>query len=146
MTSLALPVSIHFSLSFGSTFLANSAQCGQLNEAYSRIVIGASGLPSTRSCGATASRPAASAGGFGACAAAGTMPATAATNSSANQISRIGTFLLPDVDINRFAPPTQRPPPPVHGHRVSFETRPPGAPQDRLARLEETHDADAMLQ
>src|ERR1700730_5779050 len=60
MTNLALPFSIHFSLSFGRTLTANFAQCGHVRDSYSIIVIGASGLPRIRSSGCTVSALAAS--------------------------------------------------------------------------------------
>src|SRR6185437_11211061 len=43
----ALPVSIQFFFNCGRVVLSNSAQCGQVSEPYSMIVIGASALPST---------------------------------------------------------------------------------------------------
>jgi hypothetical protein len=50
---LALPVSIQSFLIRGSATAWNLAQCGQVSEAYSIIVIGASGLPMTRSVSAS---------------------------------------------------------------------------------------------
>src|SRR5260370_21609752 len=44
-TKRTLPVSIYFDRSIGNTFSPNAAQCGQLIEAYSVIVIGAFGEP-----------------------------------------------------------------------------------------------------
>src|SRR5579859_2139278 len=49
--SLALPVSIQFFLISGRVFSAKSAQCGQVSEAYSMMVIGASALPIISSIG-----------------------------------------------------------------------------------------------
>src|SRR5579872_4777227 len=47
--SFAFPVSIHISLTLGRVRWSKAAQCGQVKEAYSKMVIGASSLPSTRS-------------------------------------------------------------------------------------------------
>src|SRR5258708_21115679 len=44
-TKRTLPVSIYFDRSIGNTFSPNAAQCGQLIEAYSVMVIGAFGEP-----------------------------------------------------------------------------------------------------
>src|SRR5260370_23493179 len=44
-TNRTLPVSIYFDRSIGNTFSPNAAQCGQLIEAYSVMVIGALGDP-----------------------------------------------------------------------------------------------------
>ena len=46
-TILALPVSMYFSLSCGSTVLWKAAQAGQVRSAYSTMVMGASALPTT---------------------------------------------------------------------------------------------------
>src|SRR3954465_6709465 len=48
-TSLTLPVSMKSFLSCGSVLAWKLAQCGQVSDEYSRIVIGALGSPSTRS-------------------------------------------------------------------------------------------------
>src|SRR5258708_37355629 len=44
-TKRTLPVSMYFDRSIGNTFSPNAAQCGQLIEAYSVMVIGAFGEP-----------------------------------------------------------------------------------------------------
>src|SRR5882757_8871101 len=46
-TKRTLPVSIYFDRSIGKTFSPNAAQCGQLIEAYSVMVIGAFADPIT---------------------------------------------------------------------------------------------------
>src|SRR5207237_6041336 len=95
---------------FGRTSTAKCAQCGQVSEAYSMIVIGASALPRTRSSGFTASAsPPPGAGLGGVWPMAGEAPASDRTISRLNQISRMGRFLLLDVDANGFAPTTQCP-------------------------------------
>src|SRR5690349_15694959 len=55
--SFAFPGSIQSFLICGSVSLSNAAQCGQVIEAYSMIVTGASLLPSTWSSGATVGTP-----------------------------------------------------------------------------------------
>src|ERR1700757_1557944 len=42
-----LPASMYFDRSIGNTFSSNAAQCGQVSEKYSMMVIGAVSLPST---------------------------------------------------------------------------------------------------
>src|SRR5271166_1534839 len=48
-TKRTLPVSIYFDRSMGNTFSSNAAQCGQVSEEYSMMVIGALSLPSAMS-------------------------------------------------------------------------------------------------
>lgn len=48
-TKRTLPVSIYFDRSIGKTFSSNAAQCGQVSEEYSTMVIGALSLPSAMS-------------------------------------------------------------------------------------------------
>src|SRR5690242_7828854 len=57
--SLALPVSMYLVLISGSVTSWKRAQCGQVMEAYSTIVTGASALPSTMSGSAPGSSSAA---------------------------------------------------------------------------------------
>src|SRR5215472_15981065 len=68
-TRRALPVSIHSAFSFGSVLASKSAQWGQVSEANSTIVMGASGLPRMRSSAVIAGP--AGAGGMVACCGAG---------------------------------------------------------------------------
>src|SRR5579862_2709692 len=94
--SRALPVSIHFVLRFGSTSTSKCAQCGQVSDAYSMIVTGASALPRIRSSGVSfnvAAIWAAEGGVAGACADAGKGPAKARIATAANQVFRIGGVL-----------------------------------------------------
>src|SRR5579883_3066546 len=91
--SLALPVSIQFSLTLGNVSRSKAAQWGQVRDAYSKMVMGASALPRTRSSGVC----------LGVCSwarAAGAPKLGAARTSAAmnNQILRISLSKLLDVD------------------------------------------------
>src|SRR5215472_16851451 len=97
--SLALPVSIQSCLILGSVSLSNSAQWGQVREAYSMMVMGASALPSTRS----------SAVGAGTALWARAPAGAAVRQNAANttQILCISLSSLLDVDATAFAPAMQ---------------------------------------
>src|SRR5579883_189471 len=101
--SLALPVSIQFSLTLGSVSRSKAAQWGQVREAYSNMVMGASALPRTRSSGVC----------WGVCSwasAGGAPPRIGALRISAarnNQILRISLSKLLDVDATACGAPMQ---------------------------------------
>src|SRR5438045_2761596 len=93
MINLAFTVPIHLLSSFGRTLIAKFAQCGQVSEAYSIIVIGASGLPRMRSSGCTASAFVEPVFLAGPCAEVGNAPPMAKIISSHNDVFRMKTAL-----------------------------------------------------
>src|SRR5690242_9838654 len=97
--SFAFPVSIQSCLILGSVSLSNSAQWGQVREAYSIIVMGASALPSTRSSLVGA--------GTAPCARTPDGAAIRQNAANANQILCISLSSLLDVDAKASAPATQ---------------------------------------
>src|SRR5665213_343324 len=95
--SLALPLSIQSVFTLGKISVSNSAQCGQVIEAYSKMVMGALALPSTMSFWASVGASAARA-----------IPTEARTSTVAtHQIFRICLSNPPDVDATASFTPLQ---------------------------------------
>src|SRR5260221_5646811 len=111
-TSLALPVSIHSVLILGRISFSKAAQCGQVSEAYSMMVTGASALPRMRSSAVTCGASDCATWRMGAAASsAWALPGCAARSGAMvaeiNQIFRITVSNLLDVDARQSRQPLQ---------------------------------------